>query len=1097
MADYFEEARQTDTTMTVTTMDAPPETTALAAPTTEGSMIMAYPPGVSLATITIGAGRTMFGAAPKLISATVTPIFMGTPHVVHAASGWAFYPTPRTFRVENGEELSFELPHVDAEGWRDTAGNEFPALLESGERDRGWAYHAKFTVIGGSGQDAIPHRYEKIFQPLVGQTEPIDVDLVPDGKIGSPVSAPVVTVTSIAGLTGPVSAEQLLALGLGGIGEADVEALATAAADQAVLDAGTYTDEKVASLIPGNGQRPVGRGELEVSARDFGAVGDGITDDTAALNAFLDYITANKCAGFMPGINYRITGTLIIPSRPGWTLRGNGNRATLITQDIDNTPIIQLGTTVGSQLNHFTIQGLWLTYKNFQPATNTNANCIVHYDMAWQARFLDLGFKRGHYGSVVRTGVGMPWGTTWDDIHFGNDVSGGAMDWSAGTNAVPNNHFGRFYVELGPMSKTVFHLRGYNWVWDTLELIEASVDTPKILLFMSGTKLRMGTFKVENAPLTTGKQLVDVGGNSYIDIGHVSWNGGNLGSANLTTGTVSMFALGAGASPDAHVRVGSLEAYLPSDSTSSLHVYRAGRPDQVSFYVDRLRLSNGWKLNSNAQATDTARVGEWMNGRVASPGDADYTVALGDANVNRFTTAYTAPRTITLPTDSASVHTGLTYDLVFDGAINGANTATVKSGATTLRTVTENKVYLRYMWQQGVGWVLTGNTAPAVEGGGTGVTAAAFVPATSGVLGNRWVFLGDSITAGSVNNASLAQDESFPLFVQLHSRGRIWVTRNAGVGGNTSAQMLARFDTDVTPFNPQVVFLMAGVNDIAQNVSFATFKANVEAIRAKAQGIGAALALGTLTPTSTADRKARTVQWNHWLRKYAADNDLPLVDTYEALVDPVTGSLKVEYDADGIHPTTLGRSVLGKLVSDQLASLTRRWSPPLVRDAADTTVNMFASNPLFLLDTNSDGVPDSWAATGGTTGITHSLVDAQGVAGKMARIQVAGSDAARTLSRSVPAATWAVGDKILVAGVITTDGGVRATVRMSLTGGAAPSIPMPAQFTGAVDRGVFGLEFTVTPGTTNVALQIVAAAGTGTVAVGQLTMVNLTRQEIG
>lgn len=248
MADYFEAARQTDTTMSATTADTTTQTTALEAPSTEGPTIMAYPPGVSLATITIGAGRTMFGTPPKLISATVTPIFVGTPHVVHAASGWAFYPSPQTFRVENGEELTFELPHVNAEGWRDTAGNEFPALLESGERDRGWAYHAKFTVIGGSGQDAIPHRYEKVFQPLVGQTGPLDLDLVPDGRIGTPVSAPMAVVSSIAGLTGAVTVEQLLAIGLGGLDEDDVEALAIVAADQAVLDAGTYTDEKVGDL---------------------------------------------------------------------------------------------------------------------------------------------------------------------------------------------------------------------------------------------------------------------------------------------------------------------------------------------------------------------------------------------------------------------------------------------------------------------------------------------------------------------------------------------------------------------------------------------------------------------------------------------------------------------------------------------------------------------------------------------------------------------------------------------------------------------------------------------------------------------------------
>ncbi|MGX5360097.1 hypothetical protein [Kocuria sp. KH4] len=210
---------------------------------------MAYPPGVSLATITIGAGRTMFGTPPKLISATVTPIFKGTPHVVHAASGWAFYPTPQTFRVENGEELTFELPHVNAIGWRDTAGNEFPALLETGVRDKGWAYHVKFTVVGGSGQDAVPHRYEKVFQPLVGQVGPIDVDLVPDGQIGEPVSAPAPAVLSIAGLTGAVTEEQLQALGFGGASDGEIADLlqdpATSTGAAIVATIGTATADKL------------------------------------------------------------------------------------------------------------------------------------------------------------------------------------------------------------------------------------------------------------------------------------------------------------------------------------------------------------------------------------------------------------------------------------------------------------------------------------------------------------------------------------------------------------------------------------------------------------------------------------------------------------------------------------------------------------------------------------------------------------------------------------------------------------------------------------------------------------------------------------
>lgn len=451
----------------------------------------------------------------------------------------------------------------------------------------------------------------------------------------------------------------------------------------------------------------------QISAAQFGAVGDGVADDTAALNAFFDYITLNKRAGFMPGKNYRITGTLIIPSRPGWTLMGNGNRATLITQDTDNTPIIQLGNANSASLNHFRIQGLWFTYKNFQPSTNTNAICIQHYDMAWEAVFEDLGFKRGHFASVVRSGIGMPWGTSWDNIHFGDDLSGGAMNWGLGINAVPNNSFGRFFVELGPMVGPVFTLRGYNFTWDTVEFIQADTDTPKLFSFMSGTKCQFGTFKVENSPMTVGKQLIDVAGDSYIEFGHVSWNGGGLGTANLTSGTAYLFTLGAGSSPDANVRIGHANLYVAGTTTSPIYMYRAGNAEG-SFIVDRLILGNGWQgtnLGSNSAAAATLTVRDWVNGKVASAGDVNKTMVVRDASVQRFTTAFTAPRTINLPVVSGSLHNGLYYDLVFDGSINGSNTAIIKAGTTTLKTVTSDKTALRFTWVGGnvaaAGWALT------------------------------------------------------------------------------------------------------------------------------------------------------------------------------------------------------------------------------------------------------------------------------------------------------------------------------------------------------------------------------------------------------
>jgi hypothetical protein len=50
-----------------------------------------------------------------------------------------------------------------------------------------------------------------------------------------------------------------------------------------------------------------------VSVKDFGAVGDGVTDDTAAIQAAIDYGVLQSNVVFMPSGNYLVTDTLDIP----------------------------------------------------------------------------------------------------------------------------------------------------------------------------------------------------------------------------------------------------------------------------------------------------------------------------------------------------------------------------------------------------------------------------------------------------------------------------------------------------------------------------------------------------------------------------------------------------------------------------------------------------------------------------------------------------------------------------------------------------------------------------------------------------------------
>ena len=58
----------------------------------------------------------------------------------------------------------------------------------------------------------------------------------------------------------------------------------------------------------------------QVNARDYGAIGDGVADDTAAIQAVLEVAVTKGPICFVPAGHYRVNGSLIVP--PGVTLAG-------------------------------------------------------------------------------------------------------------------------------------------------------------------------------------------------------------------------------------------------------------------------------------------------------------------------------------------------------------------------------------------------------------------------------------------------------------------------------------------------------------------------------------------------------------------------------------------------------------------------------------------------------------------------------------------------------------------------------------------------------------------------------------------------------
>ena len=183
----------------------------------------------------------------------------------------------------------------------------------------------------------------------------------------------------------------------------------------------------------------------------------------------------------------------------------------------------------------------------------------------------------------------------------------------------------------------------------------------------------------------------------------------------------------------------------------------------------------------------------------------------------------------------------------------------------------------------------------------------------------------NSISPLSPQRMTRFSDYGYVAWAQFFSRGNFEIIYNAGIGGNTTAQMLSRFNTDVSPYLPDELWGEGGINDFA--VTEADTKANLAAIFDLAEANGIYVRWSTISPLETghktfnAHNVARISNINKWLREQALTRkNFALIDSFSAMIDPlsITGSAKsgMMQTDDHIHQSPKGARFQGKAFAD-------------------------------------------------------------------------------------------------------------------------------------------------------------------------------------
>ena len=125
---------------------------------------------------------------------------------------------------------------------------------------------------------------------------------------------------------------------------------------------------------------------------EFGAVGDGVTDDTDAIETAIQYMQDNRCGLYFPEGDYRLTRTLTLDpnsTNDWWVMRGAHKQRTILRADLSNDYTCLFDLTTNNTFRDAIISDFTFINANL----NSSHNVIKLYRMV-NGLIHDVIFRR-------------------------------------------------------------------------------------------------------------------------------------------------------------------------------------------------------------------------------------------------------------------------------------------------------------------------------------------------------------------------------------------------------------------------------------------------------------------------------------------------------------------------------------------------------------------------------------------------------------------------------------------------------------------------------------------------------------------------------